>query len=291
VTTRIPDVERELWRALEQRSLTLHYQPIVDLHDATLGAAEALLRWRRDEGLVTAAAFLPDVADPALAQAISAFSLAAAAAQAATWRRRFPSWIFPVTVNVSANEFTDDLVDRVAHLRARHDLPSGALGVDLSEPLLLADAADVAGAAARAVALKAAGAQIFVDDFGTTHARRAADAVTVTRSTDELLTSVVALESFPIDVVKVDRELVERCFGGSQEARVIEGIVKVSHLAGFRILAEGVETGDEAETLRRSGFDLAQGYYFQRPHGPGHIDRLLHDLADAREAFSAPRPR
>jgi EAL domain-containing protein (putative c-di-GMP-specific phosphodiesterase class I) len=81
--------------------------------------------------------------------------------------------------------------------------------------------------------------------------------------------------------------LIGRCFADSREAMIIEGIVKLSHLFGFRVLAEGVESGDEAERLRQSGFDLGQGYYFQRPHGPGHIDRLLHDLADARKAFAS----
>jgi len=288
VATRIPDVERALWNAVEHHTLELHYQPIVNLHDATLGAAEALLRWRRESGLVTAAAFLPDVRDPDLVRAISAFTFEEAARQAATWQRRFPTWIFPVTINVGNDEFTDELVERVVALRASHGLPTGALGIDVSEPVLLEGGAR---SSARVAALKDAGAQVFVDDFGTTHVDRGPDAPALVRSTDELLTSVVALESLPIDVLKVDRELVDRCFGGERDARVIQGIVRVAHLAGFRILAEGVETGDEAETLRRSGFDLAQGYYFQRPHGPGHIDRLLHDLADARQAFAAPRTR
>ncbi|MFI5046944.1 MAG: EAL domain-containing protein [Acidimicrobiia bacterium] len=288
MATLIPDVERELWRALEQGSLVLHYQPIVDLNDATLGAAEALLRWRRDTGVVTAAVFLPDIEDPALIGAISAFTFEEAARQATTWQRRFPSWIFPVTVNVGVDEFTDELVDRVVELRTRHALPPGALAVDVSEPVLLAD---VEHAGARVAALKRAGVQVFVDDFGTTHAPSTSAAVVAPRTTDELLTSIVALEGLAIDVLKVDRELVDRCFVSEHEVRVIEGLVKVAHLSGFRILAEGVETGDEAESLRRSGFDLAQGYYFQRPHGPGHIDRLLHDLADAREAFAAPRAR
>ena len=69
---------------------------------------------------------------------------------------------------------------------------------------------------------------------------------------------------------------------------VVETIVKLAHQLGFRLLAEGVETGDEAEWLRQAGFDLGQGYYFQRPR-PGHIDRLLLDLAEA--ARRSPRSR
>jgi EAL domain-containing protein (putative c-di-GMP-specific phosphodiesterase class I) len=208
-----------------------------------------------------------------------------AAQQATTWRRRFESWLFPVSVNLGPGELSDALVERFGRLRAEHALPAGALALDISEPELLSD---VSANRPRISALKEAGAQILVDDFGTTHALGAGPGAAVERSTDELMLSLVALEEFRIDVVKVDRELIDRCFAGPRDAQVIEGVVKLVHLFGCRVLAEGVESGDEAERLRRGGFDLAQGYYFQPPHGPGHIDRLLHDLADARRAFASP---
>ena len=286
MSTASSEVEAELRAALAERRLELHYQPIVDLNDATLGAAEALLRWRHDSELLAASEFLPHLRDPALRAATSDFVFDEAARQAATWRARFPTWRFPVSVNVSAEEFTDDLVARVADLSARHALAPGALAIEVSEPVLLSDPER---GRALAAALKAVGAQIVVDDYGTTHAGTGDPRSA--RSTDELLTSVVALETFTVDVVKIDREIVQRCLRGEHDTRVIEGLVKVGHLFGFRMLAEGVESGDEAEALRCAGFDLAQGHYFQRPHGPGHIDRLLHDLADAREAFATRHPR
>ena len=110
---------------------------------------------------------------------------------------------------------------------------------------------------------------------------------TTARTRDELLHSLAALEALPVDVVKVDRELIGRSFADTVDVGVVETIVKLAHQLGFRLLAEGVETGDEAEWLRQAGFDLGQGYYFQRPHGLGHIDRLLLDLAEARQAFAA----
>ncbi|HEX5586738.1 MAG TPA: cyclic diguanylate phosphodiesterase [Acidimicrobiia bacterium] len=295
MSTPFPDVEGELRQALVSGGLLLHYQPVVDLHDASLGGVEALLRWRHEGDVIAAGTFLPHVHDPELRHAISLFVFDEAARQAATWRRRFATWIFPVSVNVAPDEFDDALVDRVIELRTKHALPPGAIALDVSEPVLLVA---VEAARARVEALKRAGAQIVVDDFGTTHARPGdsqagqerfgADASELPiRTTDELLSSVVALEAFPIDVLKVDRQLIDRCFDGERESQVVQGIVKLVHLFGIRVLAEGVESGDEAERLRHAGFDLAQGYYFQRPHGPGHIDRLLHDLADAREAFAA----
>ncbi|MET0628476.1 MAG: EAL domain-containing protein [Acidimicrobiia bacterium] len=288
LSTPVLDVEGEVREALVSGALLLHYQPVVDLHDASLGGVEALLRWRHETGVISAGAFLPQVHDPELRRAISAFVFDEAARQAATWRRRFESWIFPVSVNIAPDEFTDELVDRVIALRTDHALPPGSLAVDVSEPVLLVDAE---GVQERVQALKRAGAQIIVDDFGTTHAPMGSDTVELpTRTTDELLSSIVALEVLPIDVLKVDRELIDRCFEGERrDAQVVQGIVKLAHLFGIRVLAEGVESGDEAERLRHDGFDLAQGYYFQRPHGPGHIDRLLHDLADARQAFTAAR--
>jgi EAL domain-containing protein (putative c-di-GMP-specific phosphodiesterase class I) len=292
LSTPVPDVEGELRQALVSGGLLLHYQPVVDLHDASLGGVEALLRWRHETGVLSAGAFLPHVEDPELHRAISMFVFDEAARQAAVWRRRFESWIFPVSINIAPDEFDDALVDRVIELRTKHALPPGALALDVSEPVLLAD---VESARHRVDALKRAGVQIVVDDFGTTHAQHGADAGELPiRTTDELLSSVVALEVFPIDVLKVDRDLIDRCFRGERDVQVVQvvqGIVKLVHQFGIRVLAEGVESGDEAERLRHGGFDLAQGYYFQRPHGPGHIDRLLSDLADARQAFAAGRTR
>ena len=280
-----PDVEGELRRALEQSALTLLYQPVVDLNDATLGGVEAFLRWRHESGMVTAGQFLPAVHDRELLDAIADFVFDEAARQASDWRRRFETWLFPVSVNVAPTDFDDTLVDRICALRQSYELAPGALALDISEPVLLGDVdrhRDLVGA------LKHVGAQIVVDDFGTTHTRAAGSgAPEHERTSDELMLSLVALEGFPVDVVKVDRELISRGFADEREANVIAGIVKLAHLFGFRLLAEGVESGEEADRLRQGGFDLGQGYYFQRPHGPGHIDRLLHDLADAREAFAS----
>ncbi len=286
-----PDLHADVRRALAAGEFVLVYQPVVSLHDATIGSVEAFLRWRRVDGLLAAGAFLPAVRDPELIDALTRFVFDEAAQQAATWRRRFESWYFPVSVNIAPTEFTDQLVDRVSDVRSRFDLSIGALALDIAEPVLLADPD---ASRVRIDALKQAGAQIVLDDFGVTYAAQAADRTAVdtdvARSIDELMASLVALQGFSIDVVKVDRLLLESGFADEHAAVAIEGIVKLAHLLGFRVLAEGVESGDEAERLRAAGFDLGQGYYFQRPHGPGHIDRLLLDLAEARQAFaSAPR--
>lgn len=284
MVSRSPHVEREVRRALEQGALVLVYQPMVDLNDATLGGVEALLRWRSTDGLVPAAAFLPAVRDAQLLGAIADVVFDEAARQAAEWRRRFEAWRFPVAVNVARSDFDGGLVDRFAALRARYELPPGALAVDVSEGVLLGD--DDHGALLRSI--KDAGVQVVVDDFGSTSGDvtdpepRADD-----RTTDDLMRSLVALEDFPVDVVKVDGALIDRCVGDARESELLESIVKLAHRFGFRLLAEAVESADEAERLRRIGFDLGQGHHFQRPHGPGHIDRRLHELADAREAFAS----
>lgn len=279
----LPGTEVELRRALDDGALELVYQPVVNLHDATIGGVEALLRWRRPDGLLSAGTFLPDVHDPELLDAVTRFVFDTAAEQAATWRRRFESWWFPVSVNLAATDFTAELVEQVVSVRERHELPIGAIALDISEPVLLADPET---SRQRCRALKQAGAQIVIDDFGVTHATAVVDHEAVD-ATEALMLSLAALDGFSIDVVKVDRALLEACFADEGNTAVIQAIVKRAHLMGFRALAEGVETGDEAEWLREVGFDLGQGYYFQRPHGPGHIDRLLHDLADARAAFSS----
>ena len=291
MATRIPDVERALWDAVEQRTLELHYQPIVNLHDATLGAAEALLRWRRDSAVVSRGERSSrDVLDPELVVRDLGVHVRGGGAPGGDLAAALPELDLPGH---------GERGDRRVHRRARR--PRRRAPRAPRAPVRRARRRRVGAACssttatrsrARVAALKAAGAQVFVDDFGTTHADRRSDASTVTRSTDELLTSVVALESLadrrPEGRPRARRPLLRRRARRPGHPGDREGG------APRRASGSSPKASRRATRPRRSddrGFDLAQGYYFQRPHGPGHIDRLLHDLADARQAFAAtPHP-
>ena len=210
-----------------------------------------------------------------------------AAGQAAAWRSQTPGRALPVAINVSGSHFeSDDLVVQLAHALRTNDLEPGALALEVGERSLFRD---VTRNRARIESLKHLGAQIVVDDFGTAYAT-AMDGDTEEQepgtwkvgATDGLLLSLVTLEEFSVDVIAIDRRLLERLFTGAGDAALVHAVVRLAHRFGFRVLAEGVETASEADQLRRCGCDLAQGYYFHRPQSPEYIEILLREARDAR---------
>jgi len=278
----------ELARALDRNELVLAYQPIIDLNDGTFGGVEALLRWNHPtRGLLWPADFLGSVSDVDTWSRIGGYVIDAAARQAATWRSQLPGRAFPVAVNVSGSHFEgDDLVVQLAHAQRTHDLEPGTLALEVREPELFGD---VARNRARVESLRHLGALVVVDDFGTSYVSATDGDADAPQSdtwqvgaTDGLLLSLVALEDFSVDIIAIDRRLLERLFTGARDAALVQAVVRLAHRFGFRVLAEGVETASEADQLRRAGCDLAQGYYFHRPQPPEYIEILLREARDAR---------
>lgn len=286
MTSVFPDAGEELQRALDRNELLLAYQPIVDLHDGTVSGVEALLRWDHPtRGLLWPGDFLSAIDQTEMCGPLGGFVIDAAARQAAEWRSHCPGSPFLVALNVSAQHFeADDLVVQLAHAQRENDLEPGALALEIAERTLFTD---VARNRARIESLRHLGAQVVVDDFGTGYATATdGDAPDVGEwqvgATDGLLLSLVALEEFSVDVIAIDRRLLERLFTGARDAALVHAVVRLAHRFGFRVLAEGVETASEADQLRRCGCDLAQGYYFHRPQSPDYIELLLREARDAR---------
>ena len=283
-----PEAQEELQRALAQDELVLAYQPIVDLNDGTLGGVEALLRWNHPtRGLLWPGDFLGAIHETELWTTLGCYVIDEAARQAAIWRSRTPGRALPVAINVSGSHFeADDLLVSLAHAQRENDLEPGALALEISERTLFAD---IGRNRARIESLKHLGAQIVVDDFGTAYATATVSDTSAPEpgtwrigATDGLLLSLVALEEFSVDVIAIDRRLLERLFTGAGDAALVHAVVRLAHRFGFRVLAEGVEAASEADQLRRCGCDFAQGYYFHRPQSPEYIEILLREARDAR---------
>jgi EAL domain-containing protein (putative c-di-GMP-specific phosphodiesterase class I) len=286
MTHEFPNAHEELPRALDRNELLLAYQPILDLHDGTLGGVEALLRWNHPtRGLLWPGDFLGSVDDAETWSNLGGFVIDEAARQAAAWSANTPGPSLPVAVNVAASHFAaDDLVVQLAHAQRENDLEPGALMLEIGERTLFAD---IGRNRARLESLEQLGARVVVDDFGTGYATATdLDAPEpgswLVGTTDGLLLSLVALEEFSVDVLAIDRRLLERLFTGARDAALVHAVVRLAHRFGFRVLAEGVETASEADQLRRAGCDLAQGYYFHRPQSPEYIEILLREAREAR---------
>jgi diguanylate cyclase (GGDEF)-like protein/PAS domain S-box-containing protein len=238
------DVEQGLRRSLERGEMALHFQPIVDLRDGRLVAAEALLRWQRRDGApVAPQQFVPIAEDSGQIEAIGAFVLARACEHAAGWRAA--GLALPrLCVNVSPRQLErGDFAGLLQRMLADAGLPPGQLEVEVTETALRAGAASLR----QLDTLKGLGVAIAIDDFGTGYS------------------SLSALKHLPLDRLKVDRSFVHDLPGDPSAVAIVETIVAMSRTLGLRVTAEGIETSAQLAALRRIGCESGQGFLLGVP--------------------------
>ncbi|SAL87488.1 response regulator receiver modulated diguanylate cyclase/phosphodiesterase [Caballeronia choica] len=233
----------ELHRALSDDEFVLVYQPQTRLADGALTGAEALIRWLHPKhGLLAPAAFLPALEGGSLAAAVGSWILDEACAQAALWRRSgAPD--FRIGVNLFGAQFrTNDLASEVFSTLERHGLPPEALELEVTENIGLDH--NVLETLQR---LRDCGVGIAFDDFGTGYA------------------SLSLLKRYPLSRIKIDRCFVQSMLESERDASVIRAILYMARSFDLETTAEGVETEEQRESLRRLGCEEGQGFLFSRP--------------------------
>ncbi|HJQ44870.1 MAG TPA: EAL domain-containing protein [Amycolatopsis sp.] len=238
-------LEQDLRRAVLNEELWVAYQPVVDLGTASTVGMEALLRWNQPVlGVISPVEFIPLAEESDLINKIGIQTLRTTTRDMAR-RRQEQGDDLHVAVNLSARQLDDpDLLVTVEHALHSADLPAEALCLEITETTLMRNPAD---AAVKLQALRSLGVTLAIDDFGTGYA------------------SLAQLLRLPLDVLKIDRSFVVD-LGRSREAEgVVGGIIAMAHAIGLTVIAEGVETAQQAKILRRLACDRAQGYYYGRP--------------------------
>jgi len=248
---RLESVER-IRRGVSGGELVLHYQPIVVLRSGTVVGVEALARWQHpDVGLIPPAGFLPLAESGGLMGMVTENVLDQALAQAVAWHS------LGRPVRVSVNMSVTNLLDvtfpqSVASRLERSGLPAGALDLELTEDLFLADPSR----ARRVIAdLRALGVQILVDDYGTGYS-----SLGYLRDLHE------------ISGLKLDRTFVTHLADDARAVAIVESTIRMARSLGLKVIAEGVETEAVRERLVDLGCDLAQGYLFARPAPADELD-------------------
>ncbi|GIU88114.1 MAG: hypothetical protein KatS3mg009_2629 [Acidimicrobiia bacterium] len=249
------EVEQDLRRAITAEEFALVYQPQYDLASGALIGAEALLRWPRDGRPIRPDEFVPIAEETGLIVQIGAMVLMRACVQLAAWDGA-GLYLPSLCVNVSARQLGEPgLVAMIDDVIARAGLAPGRICLEITETAVVEDPA-------RALVvlrdLAKVGVQIALDDFGTGH------------------TSLRHLSEYPLSWLKIDRVFVEALDRDDPAAAaVVAGIVAMSGPLGLDVLAEGVETPEQVDALKRAGCRYGQGYLLGRPLTPGAFTDLL----------------
>jgi diguanylate cyclase (GGDEF)-like protein/PAS domain S-box-containing protein len=241
------ELEAELRRALEQEEFVLYYQPEVSLHDGKMMGFEALLRWQHPErGLLKPLAFVPLAEETDLITPIGRWVLEEACQQAKRWEEERPlASPMTIEVNLSSKQLRrQGLVRTVEEALTQADLEAHTLALDMTETALIRTSEDNTQPLD---ALKEMGVRLGLDDFGTGYS------------------SLSYLKRLPVDRVKVDKSFVKGLGENATDTALVRMIIDLCHTLGVEVLAEGIETSEQAVLLRDMGCDLGQGYYFARP--------------------------
>ncbi|WNB85470.1 EAL domain-containing protein [Cellulomonas sp. ATA003] len=242
----------DLARALDGDQLEVYYQPTVMLHDGRSFGYEALLRWHHPQrGAVPPDVFIPLAEDSGHILAIGAWVLRTATAQAAAWARTGGAPV-DVAVNLSPRQLADDAVlGLVADALAVSGLPARRLTLEITEGVLVRD---VEAVTARLTRLRALGVRIAIDDFGTGYS------------------SLSYLRRLPVDSVKIDRSFVSDLGSGGAATTLVSSIIELARSLHLDVVAEGVETEQQAAILRDLRCTQAQGYLYARPMPASQLD-------------------
>ena len=245
--------------ALEQ--FELYYQPIVRLDTRRIVGLEALIRWHHPErGLVAPNDFLPVAEATGHTRPIGQWTIFETCRQLREWLDDVPGFdSFTVSVNLSNRQFWDpNLFASLRTALARYAVPASSMVFEVTEGVIMKDQ-DVAVSFLRQ--LRDEGVALHVDDFGTGHS------------------SLSALHDLPVGALKIDRSFVQRMQTSARSRELVGLMITMGARFGLQVIAEGIETEEEAATLAELGCPLVQGYLFSRPVPAAQATQLLLDQA------------
>ncbi|HVH84754.1 MAG TPA: EAL domain-containing protein [Steroidobacteraceae bacterium] len=276
-------LESDLHAALTLNQLELHFQPKIETASGAIHGAEALIRWRHPErGLVPPGEFIPLAEACGLINKIGEWVVREACRQARAWQlQQLPP--LRVAVNLSALQFRDgNLLHMIGEALAAAPLEARFLEVEITESALMSDPEESVKILEQ---LSRMGVVVSVDDFGTGYS------------------SMSYLRRFPIDKLKIDRSFVNELLSRADDASIVRAIVSLAHSLRLKVVAEGVETGEQLELLRKLGCDQYQGFCFSPAVPAPKFAELLVESRRKAEAdtdlmaerthsrLSFPRPR
>jgi diguanylate cyclase (GGDEF)-like protein len=237
------EIEHELRRAVDSGALEVRYQPQVDLVTCSLVGVEALARWSHPGlGVVSPAEFVSVAEERGLIMALGTLVLERLCHQLATWRKQPDMARMSATVNVSVFQLADpNFAERVLRAVDSARLDCHALCLEVTESALVGAGE---GPLEQLHRLREQGLYVAIDDFGTG------------------FSSLAQLKRLPVDVLKIDRAFVDGLGTDAEDTAIVASILSMAHAMGLHVIAEGVETSEQAVELLQLGCGVAQGFLF-----------------------------
>jgi diguanylate cyclase (GGDEF)-like protein len=249
------DMENRLRRALADGTLALHYQPKIDVGTGAVAGLEALIRWNDPElGSVPPSRFVSLLEETGMILAAGRWALRKAVEDIRRWQG-LGLQVPRMSVNVSALQLRQkDFVDSVLDAISEFEGVAPLIDIEITESVLVDD---IDESTRKLQALRRAGVEVSVDDFGTGFC------------------SLSYLARLPVDTLKIDRSFVVRMRDAGYPRNIVAMIVSLAHTLGLKVVAEGVEEDEQVRLLRELGCDQIQGYYVSRPVPAEGVDAML----------------
>lgn len=254
-------LETDLRKAVELNEFRVYYQPIVSLHSGKIVGFETLSRWQRPEGLLMPGEFISVADETGIILPINRQLLGDACRQLRSWQALFPSDPpLTVNVNIAPKQFAQpDLACEIGKTLQETGVDPSCVNLEITEAIAMADADRSTTVMTQ---LKGLGVQLDVDDFGTGYS------------------SLSRLQRFPVDTLKIDRSFVSRMITDVETGAIVRIIVMLAHGLRLKVVAEGIETQEQADVLRDIGCELGQGYLYSKPVPAEDIELLLRNAAN-----------
>lgn len=249
-------IEKRLLQALDQKNLKVLYQPQIDVTSGKITAVEALVRWEDEViGVVSPDELIPIAEETGLINNIGSFMLEKACEQALIWKKA--GLDLKVSINSSVREFRDkNMAKSILETLAKTGCPASLIQIEITEKFALeAEAATFITQQMRK--LENEGIAFILDDFGTGYG------------------SFRYMQILPIDTLKIDKAFTSSLLKSEKTQKLMHGMVQLGKSMELKVVAEGVETAEQADLLISYGCDAIQGYYISKPIHAEEIEALL----------------
>jgi EAL domain-containing protein (putative c-di-GMP-specific phosphodiesterase class I) len=265
-------LESDMHHAIAGHDFFLDYQPIINLGSRSITAVEALMRWQHPtRGLVPPSSFVPVAEQTGMIIPLTLWVVREACSQVLRWDQDPVTEGLSVAVNLSGRLVREPGIgSAIARELHRAMIDPHRLIFEITESLLMEDRSQAVQTLCQ---LRALGTRLSVDDFGTGYS------------------SLSRLNKLPIDEVKIDQSFVTQLESGDAGRTIVQASVAMAHGLGLRVVAEGIETERQLQTLVTIGCDDGQGYFFGRPSSPERLTELCRDWHNDSSAALASLPR